>query len=111
MASVHSQSSIEVLATGVNRPTPALLQSTCDRAERVERGLGQRLDLSELRHVGGHADRLVALRLAARPLLPSSGIAADVGQHDSHAGAGERAGDAQPDARRRPGDDGDLPLN
>ena len=71
---------------------------------RRRRG-GQRLDVGKLRDVGGHADGLVSLA-GELGHCAVDGLFADIGDHDPHAGAGERPHHAEPDAARPPGHDG-----
>ena len=76
-------------------------------AERVHRRLGQRLHVRQLGDVGGNADDV-----GPTPKLGHRGIErvlANIGEYHPHAGAGEGPGDAQPDPRRRSGDNRDFP--
>ncbi len=91
-------------------PDPGVVAKHVDRAEPVERRLGECFDVGQPRHVRGHTHDLAACRLQGTDRLHEVRLT-DVGQHDLHARGRERPSDPETDARRGAGDDRDLPLD
>ena len=78
-----------------------------DGAEALDRRVRRRLQFALQRHVSLDAGDLGVARLQ-RLDRPRECRLFDVAEHDPRAGAGERLGYAEPDARRRAGDKRDL---
>ncbi len=78
-----------------------------DRAERVDRARGERLDRVGVRDVGAHRDRRDA-RAGERGGGALERLRLDVGEDDAHAFRAEPLREREPDPARGSGHDGGL---